>query len=148
MKTIFPHLAVTFALVLNCSALAEGAAVHVSVAKLLQSPEEFDGKRVTVSGFYVTAYEHSALYIDQKEFWRESDKTLFERSIWIEFTDQRAEPGKIAVVDNDNVQVTGTFRYRPEHIMRTQLGFGNNGAWAMQIHKLTGLKPVGKKATK
>ena len=56
------------------------SAQHISIAELTSNPSRYDGRVVSVSGYYSFYFEHSAVYSTQET---KIDKHSFSDGIWI-----------------------------------------------------------------
>jgi len=115
----------TLAILLITAAIA--SAQELTVMELLQSPRQFEGRRVSVSGYYYSSWEAHILYADL-----ESAKGQdWSRSIWIE-----ADPNVESPLRRGHV--IGVFfysrNYRPKQVLS---GFGAFGGWSSQLINCT-----------
>jgi len=115
----------TIAILLS-GALA-ASAQELTVNELLQSPRQFEGRRVTVSGYYISDFEGHALFADLKA----AKAYDTSRSIWIE-----ADPIVKSAIRK--TLVSGVFfysrNYRPK---RALSGFGMWGLWSSMLINCT-----------
>lgn len=132
----------------------ESPPLKVTVQQLLDSPAQFAGQRVDVTGYYSTGTEDSCL-IRCKGYANGPDPT--KGSIWIDpvIWDPRYYPrrlphvAKSGVVDNRVVRVIGTFRYESRPIRGKDVpyesrfrGFGCYSMWAREITHITFIQPT------
>jgi len=98
---------ITTIMVLAGIALSSGSeprnSVPVSMAQLIATPEKFDGKIVSVTGFFYLGREEALLYLHQEDY----NHSLDANAIWF-------EPGEWVPKDVDRIQQTyvelvGTF---------------------------------------
>jgi hypothetical protein len=92
----------------------------VTVEKLLAHPAKYDGKRVTITGYFVDEFENSNLS-DQKG-------AGANKSIWLEGPSTFARKGDIQWTDEGRVIVDGVF-------MRGS--GGHMGAWDGELQRVT-----------
>jgi hypothetical protein len=59
----------------------KGSALRVSIADLASHPDRYNGKVVSVSGYYYSYFEHSAIYSTQET---ESYSHKFSDGLWIQ----------------------------------------------------------------
>ena len=88
---------------------AAAFAQELTVMELLQSPRQFEGRRVTVSGYYLGDFEGRELYADL----RSAKAHDWSRSIWIS-----ADPNVESAICK--ARISGVFfysrTYRPKQI--------------------------------
>ena len=146
---------IAFALLLPSVIAAESPPARVTVQQLLDSPEQFAGKRVDVTGYYRAGTEDSCL-IRCRECANGQDFTT--NSIWLDpvIWDPRYHPqrppkvAKSDAVENRMVRVIGTFRYEPNPILGKDVpyefryrGFGCYSMWPREIADITFIQPAG-----
>jgi hypothetical protein len=103
-------------------------AAKLSVTNLLAHKSEYKGKRVEVTGYYLSYFECNKLSQHQGD----SD----ESSIWVHLW--RVKPGhekQIKTVTKGQVRVTGTFDFK-------DTGSGHLGMWAAEITDLELFEPL------
>jgi hypothetical protein len=81
------------------------SAEEVTVAQVLASPRQFNGKRISLVGYYVVANEESCLFRTQRAAKREEA----EQCIWIDFPDK----SDLTSIADRMSRIVGTFRYIP-----------------------------------
>jgi hypothetical protein len=103
------------------------SAQTLTVMELLQSPRQFDGRRVTVSGYYFSDWEGHELYADLEA----AKRNDWSRSIWISADPNVESPLRRA-------QISGVFfysqNYRPKQIFS---GYGYMGMWSSKLVNCT-----------
>ena len=102
------------------------SAQTLTVDELLQSPRQFEGRRVTVSGYYYSDWEGHAIFADRK-----GAKALgVDRGIWVE-----ADPNVESAICK--AQICGVFfhsrRWRPN----TTGGYGHMGLFPAMLINCT-----------
>jgi hypothetical protein len=106
------------------------AARDLSIHDLATRPMHFNGKRVSVIGYFVAAHEEICLYPTRKAALRahkDGDLDL-PHVVWIEFVSRANE----SVLNNHYGRFIGTFRYR--HVPKHELtGFGQWGLFSFQL---------------
>jgi hypothetical protein len=104
------------------------SAQTLTVDQLLQSPRQFEGRRVTVSGYYFSDWEGHELYADLKA----AKAHDWSRSIWISSAHANIEsPIRKA-------QISGVFFYSPHyHPKRIFSGYGLFRAFPAQLVNCT-----------
>jgi hypothetical protein len=120
------------ALVLVLSLFVHAAeARDLSIHDLLATPRQFNGKRVSVIGYFVAAHEEICLYPTRKAALRAHRGAGLDlpHVIWIEFVSRANE----AVLNNHYGRFTGTFRYRAIPKDQPTSGFGQWGLFASQL---------------
>ena len=95
----------------------------VSMVQLLATPEKFDGKAVTVRGFYHAEFESVALYLS-----RDDARFITQNSVSLGTVAKSASPGAIANVNDTYVVISGIFLWAPP---RTVWDHGER--WLMDI---------------
>jgi len=151
MKRVFVCAAI---LIVAAAVAKTPTTLTVTVKQLLETPAEFAGKRVDVTGYYRTGTEDSCLLACKR---CADDERDTEKSIWLDpvIWDPRYHPrrqpkvAKSDAVDNRIVRVMGTFRYEPQPVRGKDVpyefryrGFGCYNLWARQITDITYLQPV------
>ncbi len=140
-----------FALVLaGCTAKREAG--DVTVEQLFDRPNQFDGKQVSVVGYYVYEYEHENLCASPQEDIQEHllPDGVFARRIWV-------SPGwrRSGRLKDHYVRVVGIFHYRPQ-FRRTMekrqdgsefesifpQGYGHMGLWPAEISEVSSFRPL------
>ena len=99
---------------------------YASFAQLLADPKAYDGKRISVAGFYHGEFESFAVY-DCREH---ANFGIMESGIWVDFPDRKEKAGRIQEVNDCYVRVEGIFHYTPK-------GAGHLGGWASEITAIT-----------
>jgi hypothetical protein len=103
-------------------------APRVTITNLLAHKQEYRGKRVEVTGYYVVGFEWSKLSSTA----RAPDK----ESLWIWVNCVKPEPGaKITEVEKGNVRVIGIFDYN-------ELGSGHLNQYGGEIRKVELFEPL------
>jgi hypothetical protein len=118
------RLTLTILLIMAVAASAQ----ELTVMELLQSPRQFEGRRVTVKGYYFSDWEGHELYADLAA----AKRSDWSRSIWISSAHANIEsPLRKA-------QVSGVFfysqYYRPNRIFS---GYGVFGGFPAQLVNCT-----------
>jgi hypothetical protein len=78
-----------------------GVVRHVSIIRLIASPEEYDGKHVNVVGFLKVEFEGNAIYLHREDY----VKALTENAIQLDMPDSKV----FLKYDRQYVLVEGTF---------------------------------------
>jgi hypothetical protein len=98
----------------------------LTVMELLQSRRQFEGRRVTVSGYYYSDWEGHALFADRK-----GAKALdVDRSLWIE-----ADPNVESPICK--AQISGVFFYSRRWRPNTTGGYGHMGLFPAALINCT-----------
>lgn len=63
----------------NNSGLQAARAEQTSIIRILANPDSFDGKRVSVIGFFHFEFEESAIYLHQVD----SDQAISQNAFWV-----------------------------------------------------------------
>jgi hypothetical protein len=115
----------TLTILLITSVAASGQTL--TVMELLQSPRQFEGRRVSVSGYYYSSWEAHMLYADLESAKRQD----WTRSIWIEADLSVESPLRRA-------HIIGVFFYsRNYHPKQILSGFGAFGGWSSALINCT-----------
>ena len=125
------------ALILLLSLIVHAAAARdLSIQDLVSRPMHFNGKRVSVIGYFVAAHEECCLYPSRKA--AHSARHDIAHVLWIEFVSRANE----AVVNRHYGRFTGIYRYRPVPKDREMMsGFGQWGLFSSQL-EVTSYDPV------
>lgn len=102
---------------------------NVTIEELLRNPDQYDGKRVSVVGFYRLLFESSDLAADRKA----SKNQDYERSLWRDNLSPFADKSAIDDRDEAWLRVDGIFLRGPG---------GHAGLWPGTIERITRLEPV------
>ena len=112
-------------LVVLLGSCCSAAAHDLSLQQLVAQAQNYDGKRVSVTGYYVSANEESCLYATRevaKKIWRDPRADL-QQVLWIDFHGIRdARPAV-----NRYVRFVGTFHHKKrftDEMMREGRGYG------------------------
>ncbi len=116
-----------------CFSQDTNVASKVTIQELLTNKNEWKGKKVEVSGFFVSTFEARALY--EKE--TDSDGTNDHKSLWIDFPNRAAiKSGKVKLVQRESVRIIGTFDFRSGG------GCGHLGQWPAKLTDIELIEPV------
>lgn len=103
-------------------------ATRVALTNLLAHKQEYRGKRVEVTGYYIAGFEWSKL----SQVAGAPDK----ESLWIWVYHVKPEPGaKVTEVEKGNVRVIGIFDYN-------ELGSGHLNQYGGEIRKVELFEPL------
>jgi hypothetical protein len=105
----------------------------VTEKQLLSTPAEFDGKHVSVIGYYTNSFERGSCLFTNRDAAEASAGN--HRSIWIDETAFAPPPpqqgiSELCELRNHYVWMVGIFRYRD---VRSGRGFGLRGSWSSEI---------------
>ena len=146
-------LAVSFSLISQpASALRAEAPIPVTVDQLLAKGPEFDGKQVSVMGYYINSWkEGSCLFIDARAA---KNSQPYRQSIWVDET--TFNPGnppsppigisELCELGKHYVRIVGHFHYRGANRsgffrdVRFNRGFGLGGLWPSEITNIMNLR--------
>jgi len=135
------------------SAVAASNPIDVTITQLIASPQEFNGKRVAVTGYFDTTEHHGCDLRATKQ--RSDDGRQY---IHVDVTEPMERPLKTLTRGYTRllrVRVVGLFQYRytgevarkPVYgdpnisaIVTMQTGFGWMGLWDKQITKITSFR--------
>jgi hypothetical protein len=142
-------------LVAASSAVADSKPIDVSVQQLVATPQQFNGKRVSVSGYFDTVETHACdLRATKKRPTDNRQLISIEIPPGSEAALQRLTHNFTKVV---RARVVGTFHYRyvgplketpvrgdlyVQKIVIMQAGFGWEGLWDKQITKISDFRVV------
>ena len=120
--------AIVFVLVLFVRA---AAARDLSVYDVVARAKQFNGKRVSVIGYFVAAHEEICLYPTRKAALRarRGGGMDLPHVLWLEFVTRANE----AVVNHHYGRFTGRLRYRPIPKDEPMGGFGQWGLFSCQL---------------
>jgi hypothetical protein len=151
----------TMLLILICPqvrTLRAEPATPVTTKQLLTTPAEFDGKRISVIGYYINSNRGSCLFIDRGTA---KDPKAKNKSIWIDETTFAPPPPPVGVSEpcalkDHYVWIAGMFRYREPNMsslssdlhvqVRSGRGFGLNGSWSSEITGIVNFRVARKTA--
>ena len=106
--------------------IADGV-ISTSLIRLLAHPEQYNGKRIQVIGYYHSELEESALYLTKDD----ATNLNCENGIWIGGAAKGADTNRVSQVKEGFVRVAGTFSYDPKH------GSGHMGLWPAELKDIT-----------
>jgi hypothetical protein len=89
----------------------------VSIVQLIANPEAYEGKQVSIRGFFHFEFEENAIYLHREDF----DQLISENAIWIKL---RGDISKelINKLNNHYVNCGGTFSARSHGHMGAFMG--------------------------
>ena len=119
-------LAVSVASLLADNVIADGV-ISTSLIRLLAHPEQYNGKRVQVIGYYHSELEESALYLTKDD----ATNLNCENGLWIGSYAKGADTNRVQWVREGFVRVAGTFSYSPK------TGAGHMGLWPAELKDIT-----------
>jgi hypothetical protein len=128
-KYRFPLVVLLTLLVANASA---GEPRHVTFSELVASPRQFDGRRVSVTGYYAADIEGSDLFANAA-----AAKTGLGDFIWVEFR----RDARITSIANGPARLVGTFHYNPEG-SKHHAGYGTWGISSMALLDTTSFETL------
>jgi hypothetical protein len=135
---------------------AKRHAGDVDVAELFGRPDYFNGRRVSVIGYYVSGMEESGLYTSPTPqaspgaCHLAKNDDVFGCDIWV-------DPGwrRVSRLTNRYVRVVGVFHYRPEATRRNEKrpdgrefesviteGYGHFGLYPAELSDVTSFRPL------
>jgi hypothetical protein len=136
LKVLLLHFFVAGALAVQTSlgaAEPTNAPAKVAIRELLESKEQWKGKRIEVCGFYVTGVEVTALYQSEVDAKNVEDK----KSLWIDYYDEiPAEKAKIKWIKRGFIRIVGTFDFRVDS------GCGYFGQWPAKLRRIELVEPI------
>jgi len=130
---------VSIAAALQCgSPEAAGASetnhpAKVMLAQLLQDKDQWRGRRVEVTGYYVSHFETRALYANKADARQAQDA----RSVWLDYRAKAGQEMSVKEVPSGRVRVVGTFQFPDRG------GCGHFGQWPAQLTEIEVLEPLG-----
>jgi hypothetical protein len=132
MRTTLAIILVTVCLSLcGCSSTphsstADGA-IKTSLVRLLAHPEEYNGRRVRLVGYYHSEFEESGLYLTKDD----ATSHNYQNGLWVGGTAKDANTNRVHRVNEGFVEVVGTFGYTPKH------GAGHFDLWFGLLDEIT-----------
>lgn len=109
-------------------AFAGGSTENTDFVDLLKTPEKYDGKVVSITGYVTIEFEGNALYIDSK-----SQKfASYEKGVWLEIA---KTPFEIKKYNGSKVLVKGIFKLSNK---------GHMGLWRGALEKVSKVELVKK----
>ena len=119
----------------------------LSVKQTLAEPNTYNGKLVTVQGYYVSEFENSSLWQTKKE----SKSIEFEHSIWIggilkqaELLDLKGNKVKFGYFHDSYIEITGIYRSKVDSTGSWPIGHGHLGVWPAELLKITNMREISK----
>jgi hypothetical protein len=100
---------------------------NVSMIRLIANPQEYDGKRIRITGFLRIEFEGDAIYLHREDF----DYGITKDALWIDIPRDMTEVQRNSV-NNGYVLCTGTFHAG---------GHGHMGLFSAEIGEITRLEP-------
>lgn len=97
-------LALAFSATCYSQASKTIAPVTVSIIQLIATPERFDGKLVSVTGFLRLEHEAYLLYLNKNDY----ENVLIENALWVDATEEMGKDKKN--LELKYVRIIGTFR--------------------------------------
>ena|SRR5437867_11029298 len=107
-------------------------AADFTVAQVLAHPDRFNGKRISVTGYYVAGNEESCLYPSAEA----RDHGQITQSIWVEFRGT----SELGPVTHHYARFVGTFHHR--HLKRPIDGYGQWGLSPSALLDVTSFRRV------
>ena len=106
------------------------SAQELTVMELLQNPRQFEGRRVTVSGYYYSDFEGHAIFADRKA----AEQYNSRRGVWV-----AADPNVESPVRK--AQIIGVFTYSSTALRHGPGifigGYGPFGSWPVALVNAT-----------
>ena len=116
---------------LTVLAAAEEAPQNISISELIASPAKYQNHAVTVNGYYVLRFEHSAICPQKSDPYK---KCLWVSSAYDNTTKgqrkSRVIAGMLQQFSNQTVSITGTFNAQNS---------GHLGLWPGSLEKITAI---------
>jgi len=94
----------------------------ISIVRLLGAPEQYDGKKVQITGFMNLEFEGNAIYLSKADY----DNGVYKNGLWLEVDSARAPQAK--TLSGQYVLLEGTFRTR---------NHGHLGLWSGAVTDVT-----------
>jgi hypothetical protein len=107
--------------------IADGV-ISTSLVRVLAHPDQYKGKRIELIGFYVSEFEHHALYLTKDD----PEVGNIQNGIWVGGAAPVVDKTRINTrVKRGFVRVIGTFTYDARG------GSGHLGMWPGEINNVT-----------
>ena len=117
----------------------------LTVNQILLTPKDYNGKKVTVKGYYVADFENSSLWCSKKM----SESNEFEQSIWIGGTHKSAnlrnlkgEEVEFGYFRNRYIEVTGRLKSERDTVGTWVFGHGHMNLWPAEISEIEKVKEL------
>jgi hypothetical protein len=124
---------ILIASILSCGARETNSTPKVTIAELLKNKELWKGKRIEVSGFYVTGFEISALYENEHD----AKSVRDEKGLWVDYYDEVAsDKSKLRWVERGFIRIIGTFDFRADS------GSGYLNQWPARVRRIELVEPI------
>ena len=119
--------------------------VAVNVSQLLAAPTEFDGKHVSVTGYYVNSFKSGSCLFTDRVSAKAHDNA---KSIWVDETTFAFPPALIGISEvcelkDHYVRIVGIFRFRGHKLDR---GFGLGELWPSEVTGIVNFRVAHKTA--
>jgi hypothetical protein len=119
--------------VLICTSLSIVRAKDVTVQQLLANPQKYNGKRVSVVGYYILENEESCLFATRET----AKRADFKWSVWVDF-----RGSNIDTWPDQKVRITGTFHHMRNADSKRLRGYGQWSLFANALQDATTVVPV------
>ena len=118
---------------------------NLTVSMLLESKANYEGKQVSVAGYYVNDFEDHALYESKSD----SKESVIKNSIWIESMspnvkcyDRKNRRTDSHQLVNMKVLITGTFNGKLDTTTGMTFGYGHMNVFPGQLKEITEIKAI------
>jgi hypothetical protein len=115
-----------FAVLLITPLVAAGSAnpdaLHVSIVRLIASPDSFEGKIVRIEGYLHLQFEGQAIYLHKQDY----DRALTKNGLWVDAPVEMLR--QMAKMNDRYVLIDGVFSSKDE---------GHMGLWSGAVTNIT-----------
>ena len=125
---------VVIAALLGLLWISTATARDIPLADILARPHDFNGKRVTVTGYYIAATETSCLFTTRAA----AKRFDIGRSVWVEFH----TPPVLDSIAGRHARLVGTFHYSPKIRDGTFREYGHLNGWSVALLNVTEFRPL------
>ena len=147
---------VTIFFVVVAAIQALGRPLPVTIEELQRAPKEFNGKEISVEGYYDQTQEHSPFIARSQSEARRRTAHAGDVLIFVDVKRSQITHRSIKLIDRGYVRVVGLFQHKstkgrplkrdpknPERVIwQSSVGFGWGGIYSMQITNVKELLPM------
>lgn len=116
----------------QCERTALDGTLATTMVRVLANPENYDGKRLQLKGYYTSGVEYRCLLLTKEH----AEIGDLSNAIWIESPGPEVDKRLVADIKHNHVTVIGIFRYGGKH------GAGHLGAYIGALERITLLQPL------
>jgi hypothetical protein len=152
-------LLVTLALATTTASASEARPTRVTLQQLVATPKKFNGRDVSVVGYYDHTQEHSPFLARDIRSAHSTEANNIESLIFVALKPSQLKDPAIKAINRGYIRIVGTFEYKstqgrslgPDRknsgrfIWQSSLGFGWGGIYSMQMTNIKEFTPVSRR---